>query len=277
MASDWVGGMGFAEFSAALVAAGAASFVAASVLAPQHARRAGMPSAAQNGADGSPGAELTTGRVDITTIRKEDLNPGALTHEPGLMSLAKRAFDVACAIGLLVLLAPVLCITAIAIKLDSKGPVLYRQRRVGLNGAQFDIFKFRSMRADAEKNGVQWAAANDDRITRVGRFIRRTRIDEIPQAINILKGEMSFVGPRPERPEFVQLLEKEIPNYHGRHIVKPGITGWAQVRHEYTASVEGARDKLAYDLYYIKHFSPLLDLAIVAMTVRVALLGIGSR
>ena len=186
-------------------------------------------------------------------------------------------FTRAAALGLLVFLAPLLALVAVAIKVDSTGPVLYRQRRVGLDGREFDIFKFRSMREDAERDGARWAAENDDRITRVGRLIRRTRIDEIPQALNILRGEMSFVGPRPERPEFVRLLEKEIPHYHDRHVVKPGITGWAQVKHSYTASVEGAREKLRYDLFYVRRYSPLLDLMIVIMTVRVALLGIGSR
>ncbi len=189
----------------------------------------------------------------------------------------KRVFDIAAAIALLIFSAPVLLIVALAIRLDSAGPVLYRQRRIGLHGREFEIFKFRSMRQDAERDGVRWASEHDDRITRVGRFIRRTRIDEIPQAINILRGEMSFVGPRPERPEFVGILEREIPHYHDRHAVKPGITGWAQVKHCYTASVDGARDKLVYDLFYIKNYSPLLDGLIVLLTVRVAFMGIGSR
>jgi lipopolysaccharide/colanic/teichoic acid biosynthesis glycosyltransferase len=133
------------------------------------------------------------------------------------------------------------------------------------------------MVTDAEKDGACWAAPHDKRITRVGGFIRKTRIDEIPQAINILRGEMSFVGPRPERPEFVAVLEREIPRYHDRHVVKPGITGWAQVKYMYTASVEGAREKLTYDLFYVKRYSLLLDVIIIFMTIRVALLGLGSR
>jgi exopolysaccharide biosynthesis polyprenyl glycosylphosphotransferase len=225
----------------------------------------------------SPADERRGGRVDLVKFSRADIERIEALRTEGPARIAKRAFDIALAIGLLAATAPLLVFTAIAIKLDSPGPVLYRQRRVGLDGREFEIFKFRSMRADAEKGGAQWARKNDDRITRVGRFIRRTRIDEIPQAINILRGEMSFVGPRPERPEFVTMLEKEIPNYHTRHRVKPGITGWAQVRHEYTASVEGARDKLSYDLFYVKHFSLLLDFLIVLMTIRVALLGIGSR
>lgn len=271
---EWVGGMGLVQVGAAVIAA---SVVAAGVMGPRAAKLVGDTEAGRPPAASAEHSASVAGRVDIVKIREEDLAAGIAAQNTGMMGFAKRAFDIACALGLIVFLAPLLVLTAIAIRLDSKGPALYRQRRVGLNGAEFDIYKFRSMREDAEKDGARWAATKDDRITQVGRFIRRTRIDEIPQAINILKGEMSFVGPRPERPEFVQVLESEIPNYHGRHVVKPGITGWAQVRHEYTASVEGARDKLAYDLYYIKHFSPLLDLAIVVLTVRVALLGIGSR
>jgi lipopolysaccharide/colanic/teichoic acid biosynthesis glycosyltransferase len=148
---------------------------------------------------------------------------------------------------------------------------------VGLGGVEFDLLKFRSMVSNAEQNGPQYASVNDSRVTPVGRIIRKFRIDEIPQAINVLRGEMSFVGPRPERPEFVRDLETEIPLYQCRHLVKPGITGWAQVKYEYAASVEGARNKLRYDLYYIRHFSPVLDLMIVLMTVRVALFGLGSR
>lgn len=217
------------------------------------------------------------GSVDLAAVNDNDIEKRIARRAPAPAQLGKRAFDIAAALSLLIFLAPLLILTAIAIRLDSKGPVLYRQRRIGYRGEAFEIFKFRSMRTDAEKDGARWAAADDDRITRVGRFIRRTRIDEVPQAINILRGDMSFVGPRPERPEFVSILEEEIPHYHERHLVKPGITGWAQVKHEYTASVEGARTKLTYDLFYIKHFSLLLDLLIVLMTVRVALLGIGSR
>jgi exopolysaccharide biosynthesis polyprenyl glycosylphosphotransferase len=210
----------------------------------------------------------------------ESLDLGALDQGVARMkseAALKRALDIVAALGLLLFLSPVILATVIAIRLESCGPALYRQRRVGLNGAEFDILKFRSMRADAEKNGAQWASVNDNRITRVGAIIRKTRIDEIPQAINVLRGEMTFVGPRPERPEFVRLLEQKIPHYHQRHRVKPGITGWAQVKHEYTASVEGAREKLCYDLYYVKNFNIGLDLAIMAKTVRVALFGLGAR
>jgi exopolysaccharide biosynthesis polyprenyl glycosylphosphotransferase len=189
----------------------------------------------------------------------------------------KRLIDIVAATALLVLFAPVMILTAILIKLDSKGPVLYRQQRIGLGGRPFEILKFRSMVADAEKDGVAWARKNDSRVTRVGRVIRQLRIDEMPQAINVLRGEMSFVGPRPERPEFVRMLEKEIPNYGVRHVVRPGITGWAQVKYVYTDSVEDARVKQEFDMHYIENFSLWRDLVIMAMTIRVALLGIGSR
>ncbi len=189
----------------------------------------------------------------------------------------KRAIDIALSLGLLIVLAPLALLTAFAIKLDSPGPVLYRQKRVGQCGRIFEVLKFRSMRVDAEKDGPQWASVEDNRITAVGRIIRKLRIDEIPQTINVLKGEMSFVGPRPERPEFVTVLEEQIPHYQSRHLVKPGITGWAQVKHQYTASIDGAREKLKYDLYYVKEISPRLDLFIILLTFRVVLFGIGAR
>ena len=180
------------------------------------------------------------------------------------------------ALGLLIA-SPVMLLTALFIKLDSKGPVLYRQKRMGLDEKDFDLFKFRSMHADAEAGGAVWAQKNDARVTRVGKIIRKTRIDELPQLWNVLKGEMSFVGPRPERPEFVHLLKKDIPYYMLRHSVKPGITGWAQVNYPYGASVKDALEKLQYDLYYIKNGSFLLDVHIMLRTVRVMLFGIGAR
>ncbi len=215
---------------------------------------------------------LSLDRIDAAAFREA----AAIITGPGVAD-AKRAFDFVFCLLLLALLAPLLAITAIAIKIDSKGPVIYRQKRVGRHGQIFYVLKFRSMKLDAESQGPQYAAPNDDRATRVGRFLRKFRIDELPQAINVLRGEMSLVGPRPERPEFVAILEREIPHYHRRHLVKPGITGWAQVKYEYAASVEGARNKLRYDLYYIRHFSPWLDLVILLKTVRVALFGLGSR
>jgi lipopolysaccharide/colanic/teichoic acid biosynthesis glycosyltransferase len=163
------------------------------------------------------------------------------------------------------------------IKLDSRGPVFYRQERVGLDGRIYRLWKFRSMRIDAEKHGAVWARQNDDRVTRVGRFIRKTRMDEIPQVFNVLLGDMSFVGPRPERPIFVKQLAQEIPFYRLREAVKPGITGWAQIRYPYGASVEDARNKLEFDLYYVKNGSLFLDMAIIFHTVRHVLLGRGAR
>jgi lipopolysaccharide/colanic/teichoic acid biosynthesis glycosyltransferase len=156
--------------------------------------------------------------------------------------------------------------------------VLFRQERVGQNGRIFTLNKFRSMRTDAERlSGAVWATTNDPRVTRVGRFLRRSRLDELPQLFNVLVGNMSFIGPRPERPEFVRLLQRDIPFYMGRLAVKPGITGWAQVRHQYAASVEDTLEKLQYDLYYIKNLSPFLDLVILLHTIQVVLFARGSR
>jgi lipopolysaccharide/colanic/teichoic acid biosynthesis glycosyltransferase len=176
-----------------------------------------------------------------------------------------------------VLSLPIMLIVAPAIKLTSKGPVLFRQERVGERGRIFVLNKFRSMTVDAEANGPVWASAHDPRVTWLGRWIRRLRIDELPQFWNVLAGDMSFVGPRPERPEFVATLQREIPFYMGRHSVRPGITGWAQVRHGYAASVEDSLEKLQYDLYYIKNMSPLLDLVILLSTLQVVLSFKGSR
>jgi exopolysaccharide biosynthesis polyprenyl glycosylphosphotransferase len=169
-------------------------------------------------------------------------------------------------------------VAAIAIRLETPGPALFRQERVGLGGRTFRVLKFRSMYVDAEKDGKpRWASANDPRITRVGRFLRRTRLDELPQVFNVLKGEMSFVGPRPERPFFVEQLTQQIPFYGARHTVKPGITGWAQVRCSYGASVEDATRKLQFELYYVKNHTLFLDLVILVETVRVVLSGAGAR
>lgn len=280
MSAELVGEMGNlplqAAFYVTLAAVSLLALLMAGAFAPRPVRNFGHGLVLGAVGAGARSKEAG-GQVDLAAVNDNDIEKSVETRTPAPAQWSKRVFDIAAALSLLIFLAPLLILTVIAIRLDSKGPVLYRQRRIGYRGEVFEIFKFRSMRTDAEKDGARWAAADDDRITRVGRFIRRTRIDEIPQAINILRGEMSFVGPRPERPEFVDILEAEIPHYHERHLVKPGITGWAQVKHEYTASVEGARTKLTYDLFYIKHFSLLLDLLIVLMTVRVALLGIGSR
>ena len=189
----------------------------------------------------------------------------------------KRAFDLAVSGTTLILTAPLILLGIIAIRLDGPGPVFYRQERVTLDGNVFQILKLRTMRVDAEASGAVWAAAKDDRITRAGTILRRARIDELPQLVNILKGEMSFVGPRPERPMFVEELAAQIPLYRERHMVKAGLTGWAQVNYPYGASVDDARSKLSYDLYYVKNFSILFDFAILVQTLRVVLWPSGVR
>ena len=180
-------------------------------------------------------------------------------------------------IAMLLLTLPVMLAAAIAIRLEDGGPILFRQLRVGRYGVNFHVLKFRTMRTDAEANGPVWATLDDPRITRIGALLRKTRIDELPQLLNVLRGEMSVVGPRPERPHFVELLAREIPFYHARAAIKPGITGWAQVRFRYGSSVDDARCKLEYDLYYLRHRSLLLDLLILALTVRVVLSLQGAR
>ncbi|MBX5483736.1 MAG: sugar transferase [Myxococcaceae bacterium] len=216
-------------------------------------------------------------RIPVAFLRATELAyADELTVSAG-RRFFKRLFDVTVAAILLVLAAPLMLLIAVAIKLDSKGPVFYRQERTGLDGRSYRLWKFRSMRTDAEKDGAVWAKQNDDRVTRVGRFIRRTRMDEIPQVFNVLNGDMSFVGPRPERPVFVQQLKAQIPYYGLREGVKPGITGWAQIRYPYGASVEDAQNKLEFDLYYVKNGSLFLDMAIIFHTVRHVLLGRGAR
>lgn len=190
--------------------------------------------------------------------------------------IAKRMFDLVISIALLILFAPLMIPTAIAVFLESGRPVLYYQNRVGYNGRIFRIYKFRSMRQDAEKEGkAVWASKNDSRVTRVGAFIRNTRLDELPQLYNVIRGEMSFVGPRPERPEFVEGLSQKLDYYDIRHTVKPGLMGWAQLKYPYGASEEDAKNKLEYDLYYTKNHSLLMDLLIMIQTVEVVLLGKG--
>jgi sugar transferase (PEP-CTERM system associated) len=223
--------------------------------------------------------ERETGRVDLDSV-----NPSWLIFSDGfsssrmLSSLFKRLFDIIASLMLLMLTLPLIVLTAIAVKLESKGPAFYRQRRVGLYNTGFDIVKLRSMRQDAEVAGqAVWAEKDDPRITRVGRIIRKLRIDELPQTWSVLKGEMSFVGPRPERPQFVDELEQQLPYYAERHMVKPGITGWAQINYPYGASIEDSRQKLEYDLYYAKNYSPFLDLLILLQTIRVVLFPQGAR
>ncbi|HEX8642510.1 MAG TPA: TIGR03013 family XrtA/PEP-CTERM system glycosyltransferase [Allosphingosinicella sp.] len=223
--------------------------------------------------------ERETGRVDL-----DSLNPSWLIFSDGfsagrrLSSIAKRLFDLIVSGAILVLTAPLIALTALAVKLESKGPAFFRQRRVGLYGVPFDILKLRSMREDAEVGGkAVWAQKDDPRVTRVGSVIRKLRIDELPQAWSVLKGDMSFVGPRPERPQFVADLEARLPYYAERHMVKPGITGWAQINYPYGASIDDSRQKLEYDLYYAKNYSPLLDILILLQTARVILWPEGAR
>ncbi|WP_333841058.1 TIGR03013 family XrtA/PEP-CTERM system glycosyltransferase [Pelomicrobium sp.] len=222
--------------------------------------------------------ERLNGEVPIESLKASWLIYGDGFRQGVARTVMKRAFDLSAAGLLLVVAAPVMVLAAIAIFLESGRPVVFKQERVGAGGRTFNLLKFRSMRQDAEADGKpRWAAEKDDRVTRVGRFIRRTRIDELPQLINVLKGDMSFVGPRPERPYFMAELTEKIPFYGVRHSVKPGITGWAQVRYCYGSSVQDARKKLQFDLYYVKNHSLLLDLVILFETVRVVLLGEGAR
>ena len=199
--------------------------------------------------------------------------------QSGLRTIIKRLFDIVASLSLLLITFPVMIFTALAICLESgfKAPILYRQVRVGENNQNFEILKFRSMQTDAEKHGVVWAKQNDARVTRVGSFIRKSRIDELPQIYNVLKGNMSFVGPRPERPEFVRKFDKSILYYRERHRVKPGITGWAQLCYPYGASENDTKQKLQYDLYYVKNYSLFLDLTVMLHTVEVVLWGKGAR
>lgn len=220
---------------------------------------------------------------NLGQIRLDAVSAGWLIFGDGfnqgvIRSTIKRLFDMAGALTLLPLALPVMAVTAVLIKLESPGPVLYRQQRIGLNGQPFDVVKFRSMRTDAEKDGVpRWATAGDNRITRVGKVIRKLRIDELPQLYSVLKGDMSLVGPRPERGYFVDKLIQEIPFYAVRHSVKPGVTGWAQVRYQYGSSVEDTAEKLQYDLYYVKNHSLFLDLVVLFETVGVVLTGKGAQ
>ena len=212
--------------------------------------------------------EKIAGKVLVTSLERNWFLENISQKNKQWLSSAKRIIDLffSALFGLisLILIMPWL---SLMIKLDSKGPLIYKQTRVGLNGKIFTVYKLRSMAQNAEQNGAQWAKENDSRVTKVGRFIRKTRLDEIPQFVNILKGEMSFVGPRPERPEFVAKLKNEIPFYNERHLVKPGLTGWAQINFPYGASVEDAKEKLQYDFFYIKNQSVALDISIILKTI----------
>jgi sugar transferase (PEP-CTERM system associated) len=221
--------------------------------------------------------ERITGKILI-----DDIKPSWLIFSDGFRAsratrTLKRGFDVVAASIALVIAAPLMALTALAVWLDSPGPVIYRQERVGKNGRPFTLCKFRSMRLDAEQGTPLWAKDNDERVTRVGRVIRRTRLDELPQLWNVLRGDMSSVGPRPERPFFVERLAAGIPYYNARHVVRPGVTGWAQVKYRYGSTVEDAAEKLRYDLYYIKHQSLVFDLTILIDTVKVVLFGRGAK
>jgi len=221
--------------------------------------------------------ELVQGKLLL-----EQMTPSWIIFSTGfrrtaLITIYKRCFDVVLALVGVVLSAPLFPFIALAIKLESAGPVFFQQVRVGSGEKNFMLYKFRSMAQDAERNGAVWAVKNDSRVTRVGRFLRNSRIDELPQLYNVLRGDMSFIGPRPERPEFVESLKKDIYYYSKRHSIKPGLTGWAQVRYPYGATVEDAVEKLRYDLYYIKNLSLLLDSQIIFETVKVVLFGRGGR
>lgn len=219
---------------------------------------------------------------ELGLIRLSYLRTGWLVYGDGFSqgatrAIIKRLFDVTVASCLLLLASPVMAITALVILFETGRPIFFRQERVCAPGQSFDILKFRSMIQDAEKDGPRWATVGDSRITRVGQFIRLTRIDELPQLINVLRGEMSFVGPRPERPYFVEKLNEQVPYYDIRHYVKPGITGWAQVRMDYGASVEEAMEKLEYDLFYVKNHSLFLDFMVLFETIQVVLRKKGAR
>lgn len=228
--------------------------------------------------DGNTFFEMLTGKLVV-----RNLNPSWLIFSDGFRKSSvtralKRICDVTLALVLLIVVTPLMAVVAILIKLDSKGPVLFSQERVGRNRKIFKIYKFRSMSENAEKDsGPVWALENDPRVTRVGQVLRKLRIDELPQLWNVLKNEMSFVGPRPERDPFVKDLEAQIPYYSGRLAVKPGITGWAQINYPYGASVEDAVEKLNYDLFYIKNISFLMDLMIILRTIKIVLFGRGAR
>lgn len=221
--------------------------------------------------------ERLTGRVSLDMLRPSWLIFSGRRKQARFSAILRTVLHRSAALVGAILSLPIAILTAILIKLESPGPVFYTQERVGRNGRTFKVIKFRSMRADAEKNGPVWAQDADARVTRVGRVIRKIRVDEIPQFWNILRGDMNFVGPRPERPHFVAQLAREIPFYEQRHLIAPGLTGWAQIKYPYGSSVEDARQKLQYDLYYIKNQSLWLDAVIMFETIKTILFGRGGR
>ncbi|HZC44452.1 MAG TPA: sugar transferase, partial [Acidobacteriaceae bacterium] len=222
--------------------------------------------------------ESVTGRVPVESVRSNGLAFGAALIPTAMERSIHRAASFLAAVVLTILLAPIGLLVAMAVKLESEGPVFYTQERVGLSGRTFRVIKFRSMRNDAETNsGPVWATAGDSRVTRVGAVLRKVRLDELPQMINVLRGEMFLVGPRPERPHFVRTLEEKIPYYDLRHCIPPGITGWAQVCADYGSNLDESRTKLEYDLFYVKNASLLFDLLILFKTIKIVLCGRGSR
>ena len=227
--------------------------------------------------EGASFYERVTGRVSLNMIRPSWLIFSGRGRQALLASFTRNTVHRIVALIGAVLALPIVALTAILIKLESPGPIFYKQERVGKNGKPFVLVKFRSMRVDAEQTGPVWASKDDDRATRVGRIIRKIRVDEIPQFWNIVRGEMSFVGPRPERPHFVAQLAREIPYYEQRHLIAPGLTGWAQIKYPYGASIEDARQKLQYDLFYIKNQSLILDAIILFETVKIILFGRGAH
>jgi sugar transferase (PEP-CTERM system associated) len=220
--------------------------------------------------------ERLTGRVLLDLVRPSWLIFSSRGRRARINEIARATMHRGIALAGAILSFPIAIVTAVLIKLDSRGPVLYQQERVGKNGRPFRLMKFRSMRTDAEKDGPVWAKTDDQRMTRVGRIIRKIRVDEIPQFWNILRGDMNFVGPRPERPHFVAQLAEEIPYYEQRHLIAPGLTGWAQINYPYGASIEDAKQKLQYDLYYMKNQSLALDATIMFETIKTILLGKGT-
>jgi exopolysaccharide biosynthesis polyprenyl glycosylphosphotransferase len=219
-----------------------------------------------------------TGRVSLRAIKPSWFVFSEGFRRSRLQEAIKRVFDLVFATVGLILSLPIMLAVAAAVRLESRGPVIYRQVRVGRMNRNFDVLKFRSMVENAEgANGAQWAAENDPRVTRIGQFLRKYRLDELPQFFNVIRGEMSFVGPRPERPCFVDELRQTIPYYDERHSVRPGITGWAQVRYRYGATVEDSFNKLEYDLFYLKNMSLAFDTAIIFATIRIVMGGMGAR
>lgn len=228
--------------------------------------------------DGTTFLEKISGKMEV-----DEIHPSSLIFSGGFRrdffyAMLRRGLSFSLALTGLVLLLPIVPVIALLIKINSRGPVFYKQKRVGLNGRVFTCYKFRTMRHNAEAGtGAVWAHSQDARVTWIGKWLRLARIDEIPQLWNVLRGDMTFVGPRPERPEFVEWLRREIPYYDIRHIVRPGVTGWAQVQYRYGSSIEDAKEKLKYDLYYLKHMSLSLDFVILFHTLKIVLLGRGSR